>query len=150
MAVFGVIFAVFQNDMRRLLSYHIISQVGYMVAGVGILGWLGAANEIGQLGLNGGMAHVFNHILYKALLFMAIGVIIWKTGENSLSRIGGLQKKMPVTALAFWIAAFSISGSPALQWVCLQGDGAHGRGTDQHAGSGSSLRSHPSGRSSPS
>jgi multicomponent Na+:H+ antiporter subunit D len=112
MAVFGVTFAVFQNDMRRLLSYHIVSQVGYMVAGVGLLGWLGAGNEIGQLGLDGGMAHVFNHILYKALLFMAIGVIIWKTGENSLNRIGGLQKKMPVTALAFWIAAFSISGVP--------------------------------------
>jgi multicomponent Na+:H+ antiporter subunit D len=112
MAVYGVTFAVFQNDMRRLLSYHIVSQVGYMVAGVGILGLLGTANEIGQLGLDGGMAHLFNHILYKALLFMAIGVIIWKTGENLLSRIGGLQKKMPVTALVFWIAAFSISGVP--------------------------------------
>lgn len=121
MAVVGVIFAVFQNDMRRLLSYHIISQVGYMVAGVGILGWLGAANEIGQLGLNGGMAHVFNHILYKALLFMAIGVIIWKTGENSLSRIGGLQKKMPVTALVFWIAAFSISGVPLFNGYVSKG-----------------------------
>ena len=105
MAVFGVTFAVLQNDMRRLLSYHIISQVGYMVAGVGLLGWLGAANEIGQLGLDGGMAHLVNNILYKTLLFMAIGVIIWKTGENALSRIGGLQKKMPVTALVFWVAA---------------------------------------------
>jgi len=92
-----------------------------MVAGVGILGWLGAANEIGQLGLNGGMAHVFNHILYKALLFMAIGVIIWKTGENSLSRIGGLQKKMPVTALVFWIAAFSISGIPLFNGYVSKG-----------------------------
>jgi formate hydrogenlyase subunit 3/multisubunit Na+/H+ antiporter MnhD subunit len=121
MAVFGVCFAVFQNDMRRLLSYHIISQVGYMVAGVGLFGMLGAANEIGQLGLNGGMAHVFNHILYKALLFMAIGVIIWKTGENSLSRIGGLQKKMPVTAFAFWVAALSISGVPLFNGFVSKG-----------------------------
>lgn len=121
MAVFGVCFALFQNDMRRLLSYHIISQVGYMVAGVGILGWLGAANEIGQLGLDGGMAHVFNHILYKALLFMTVGVIIWKTGENSLSRIGGLQKKMPVTAIAFWIAALSISGMPLFNGFVSKG-----------------------------
>jgi multicomponent Na+:H+ antiporter subunit D len=121
MAVFGVTFAVFQNDMRRLLSYHIISQVGYMVAGVGILGWLGAANTIGQLGFDGGMAHVFNNILYKALLFMAIGVVIWKTGENALSRIGGLQKKMPVTALAFWIAAFSISGVPLFNGFVSKG-----------------------------
>ena len=66
MAVYGVIFAVFQNDMRRLLSYHIVSQVGYMVAGIGILGWLGAADTVGQLGLDGGMAHLFNHILYKS------------------------------------------------------------------------------------
>ncbi len=51
MAVYGVIFAVFQNDMRRLLSYHIVSQVGYMVAGIGILGWLGAADAVGQSGL---------------------------------------------------------------------------------------------------
>jgi formate hydrogenlyase subunit 3/multisubunit Na+/H+ antiporter MnhD subunit len=121
MAVYGVTFAVFQNDMRRLLSYHIISQVGYMVAGVGILGWLGAASEIGQLGFDGGMAHLFNHILYKALLFMVVGVIIWKTGENALSRIGGLQKKMPVTALAFWVAAFSISGVPLFNGYVSKG-----------------------------
>ena len=112
MAIYGVTFAVFQNDMRRLLSYHIVSQVGYMVAGVGILGWLGSANAIGQLGLDGGMAHLFNNILYKTLLFMAVGVIVWKTGENLLSRVGGLQKKMPVTAFAFWVAAFSIAGVP--------------------------------------
>ena len=121
MAVYGVFFAVFQNDMRRLLSYHIISQVGFMVAGVGILGWLGTANEIGQLGLDGSMAHLFNNILYKALLFMVVGVIIWKTGENLLSRIGGLQKKMPVTAFAFWIAAFSISGIPLFNGYISKG-----------------------------
>jgi multicomponent Na+:H+ antiporter subunit D len=112
MAVYGVTFAIFQNDMRKLLSYHIVSQVGYMVAGVGIFCWLGSGSEIGLLGMNGGMAHVFNHILYKALLFMTVGVIIWKTGENLLSRVGGLQKRMPVTAFAFWIAALSIAGVP--------------------------------------
>jgi len=121
MAVYGVLFAVFQNDMRRLLSYHIVSQVGYMVAGIGILGWLGAADAVGQLGFDGGMAHLFNHILYKALLFMAIGVIIWKTGENALSRVGGLQKKMPVTAIAFWVAAFSIAGVPLFNGFISKG-----------------------------
>jgi multicomponent Na+:H+ antiporter subunit D len=121
MAVYGVLFAVFQDDMRRLLSYHIVSQVGYMVAGVGLIGWLGAANEIGRLGLDGGMAHVFNHILYKALLFMAVGVIVWKTGENLLSRVGGLQKKMPVTAFAFWVAAFSIAGVPLFNGFVSKG-----------------------------
>jgi len=121
MAIYGVTFAVFQNDMRRLLSYHIVSQVGYMVAGVGILGWLGSADAIGQLGLDGGMAHLFNHILYKALLFMAVGVIVWKTGENLLSRVGGLQKKMPVTAFAFWVAAFSIAGVPLFNGFVSKG-----------------------------
>jgi len=121
MAVYGVAFAVFQNDMRRLLSYHIVSQVGYMVAGIGILGWLGAADAMGQLGLDGGMAHLFNHILYKALLFMAVGVIVWKTGENLLSRVGGLGKKMPVTAIAFWVAAFSIAGVPLFNGFVSKG-----------------------------
>ena len=121
MAVYGVTFAVFQNDMRRLLSYHVISQVGYMIAGIGILGWLGAASGIGQLGLDGGMAHLVNNILYKTLLFMAVGVIIWKTGENLLSRIGGLQKKMPVTAFAFWVAAFAISGVPLFNGYVSKG-----------------------------
>ena len=138
MAVYGVIFAVFQNDMRRLLSYHIVSQVGYMVAGIGILGWLGAADAVGQLGLNGGMAHLFNHILYKALLFMAIGVIIWKTGENALSRVGGLQKKMPVTAIAFWIAAFSIAGVPLFNGFVSKGMVLACGGTHQHMAVGAS------------
>jgi len=67
------------------------------------------------------MAHMFNNILYKTLLFMAIGVIIWKTGENTLSRVGGLQKKMPVTAFVFWVAAFSISGVPFLNGFVSKG-----------------------------
>ena len=122
MAVYGVTFAVFQTNMRKLLSYHIISQVGYMVAGVGLAGWLASSEpEVAALGLDGGMAHVFNHILYKALLFMTIGVVIWRTGENTLARLGGLQKKMPVTAIAFWIAAFSISGVPLFNGFVSKG-----------------------------
>jgi multicomponent Na+:H+ antiporter subunit D len=108
--------------MRKLLSYHIVSQVGYMVAGVGLAGWLATSNpEVAGLGLDGGMAHVFNHILYKALLFMTIGVIIWRTGENTLAKLGGLQKKMPITAIAFWIAAFSISGVPLFNGYVSKG-----------------------------
>ena len=112
MVVYGVSFAVLQTNMRKLLSYHIVSQVGYMVTGVGLSTWSGVATQIRDLALDGGMAHVFNHILYKALLFMTVGVIIWQTGENTLEKLGGLLKKMPITALAFWIAAFSISGVP--------------------------------------
>ena len=121
MAVYGVSFAVVQTNMRKLLSYHIVSQVGYMVAGVGLASWPGIAAHIGELGLDGGMAHVFNHILYKALLFMTVGVIIWRTGENTLDKLGGLMRKMPVTAIAFWIAAFSISGVPLFNGFVSKG-----------------------------
>ena len=121
MAVYGVSFAVFQTNMRKLLSYHIVSQVGYMVAGVGLASWPGISQQIAQLALDGAMAHVFNHILYKALLFMTVGVIIWKTGENTLDKLGGLMRKMPVTAIAFWIAAFSISGVPLFNGFVSKG-----------------------------
>jgi multicomponent Na+:H+ antiporter subunit D len=101
MCLYGVIFALLQNDVRKLLSYHIISQVGYMVAGVGIGTYIG---------INGGIAHVFNHILYKALLFMCMGSVIYATGRNNLTELGGLAKKMPITMITCVIAALSISG----------------------------------------
>ena len=121
MVVYGVSFAVLQTNMRKLLSYHIVSQVGYMVTGVGLASWPGAATQIANLALDGGMAHVFNHILYKALLFMTVGVIIWQTGENTLEKLGGLLRKMPITAIAFWVAAFSISGVPLFNGFVSKG-----------------------------
>jgi multicomponent Na+:H+ antiporter subunit D len=112
MAVYGVIFALLQNDVRRLLSYHIVSQVGYMVAGVGI----GT-----ELGINGGIGHVFNHILYKALLFMCMGSVIFSTGKRKLTELGGLARKMPVTTLTCIIAALSISGAPGFNGFVSKG-----------------------------
>jgi multicomponent Na+:H+ antiporter subunit D len=112
MAVFGATYALFQNDMRRLLSYHIQSQVGYMVAGVGI----GTA-----LGQAGAMAHVFNHILYKALLFMTAGIVIYRTGKESLKKLGGLGREMPMTAVAFTVAALSIAGFPLFNGFVSKG-----------------------------
>lgn len=112
MAVYGVIFALLQNDARRLLAYHIVSQVGYMVAGIGI----GTA-----LGVNGGIAHVFNHILYKALLFMSMGSVIYMTGKRKLTEMGGLAKFMPVTCVVFLIAALSISGAPGFNGFVSKG-----------------------------
>ncbi|MCL0059377.1 Na(+)/H(+) antiporter subunit D [Dehalococcoidia bacterium] len=103
MALYGVTLALLQHDARKLLSYHIISQVGYMVAGVGI----GT-----QLGIDGGLSHVWNHILYKSLLFMCIGAVIYRTGKDDLTELGGLARKMPVTTIACIIAALSISGVP--------------------------------------
>ncbi|RLM59636.1 Na(+)/H(+) antiporter subunit D [Halobellus sp. Atlit-31R] len=112
MALVGVVYALLQNDMRRLLSYHIQSQVGYMVAGVGV----GTA-----LATAGAFAHVFNHILYKALLFMTAGVVIARTNEQSLKRLGGLGRALPVTALAFTAAALSISGFPGFNGFVSKG-----------------------------
>ncbi|WP_299264904.1 Na(+)/H(+) antiporter subunit D [Halorientalis sp.] len=112
MAVFGACMALLQNDMRRLLSYHIQSQVGYMVAGVGIASSLATAGAFG---------HVFNHILYKSLLFMTVGVVIYRTGEESLKKIGGLGRKMPLTAVTFFVAALSIAGFPLFNGFVSKG-----------------------------
>lgn len=103
MAIYGVIYAVLENDIRRLLAYHIISQVGYMVAGVGI----GTS-----LAINGASAHAFSHILYKGLLFMGAGAVIHVTGKRKLTELGGLYKYMPITLSLYMIGAFSISAFP--------------------------------------
>lgn len=103
MAVYGVVYAVLENDMRRLLSYHIVSQVGYMVCGVGV----GT-----PLALSGSAAHAFCHILYKGLLFMAAGAVALRAGEQRLSELGGLRGRMPLTLLFYMIGAFSIAGVP--------------------------------------
>ncbi len=103
MAVYGVVYAVLENDARRLLAYHIISQVGYMVCGVGI----GTA-----LATNGATAHAFAHILYKALLFMGAGAVLQTTGLRKLNEMGGLYKTMPVTLSLYMIGAFAISAVP--------------------------------------
>jgi multicomponent Na+:H+ antiporter subunit D len=103
MAVYGVVYAVLENDARRLLAYHIISQVGYMVCGVGI----GTT-----LALNGAAAHAFAHILYKALLFMGAGAVLQVTGLRKLSDMGGLHKTMPLTLVLYMVGAFAISAVP--------------------------------------
>ena len=103
MALYGVVYAVLENDCRRLLGYHIVSQVGYMVAGVGI----GT-----ELALNGATAHAFAHILYKALLFMGAGAVIYMTGRRKLTELGGLYRTMPLTLTLYMIGAFAISAFP--------------------------------------
>jgi multicomponent Na+:H+ antiporter subunit D len=103
MALYGVVYAVLENDSRRLLAYHIISQVGYMVAGVGI----GT-----PLAINGACAHAFAHILYKGLLFMGTGSVLYMTGKSKFSELGGLYKKMPLTFVFTMIGGLSISAFP--------------------------------------
>jgi len=105
MAVYGIVYAVLENDMRRLLAYHIISQVGYMVCGVG----LGS-----EMALNGSAAHAFSHIMYKALLFMGVGAVIEVTGRTKMTELQGrsLYRYMPACLTLYMIGAFSISSVP--------------------------------------
>jgi multicomponent Na+:H+ antiporter subunit D len=103
MALYGVVYAVLENDSRRLLAYHIISQVGYMVAGVG----LGT-----EMAINGACAHAFAHILYKGLLFMGCGSVLFMTGESKFTELGGLWKKMPWTFVFTLVGGLSISAFP--------------------------------------
>lgn len=103
MALYGATFAVMENDMIRLLSYHIVSQVGYMVAGVGI-GTL--------MSLNGATAHAVCHILYKSLLFMCCSALIYATGVRRINQLGGMARRYPLVAICFTVGAFSIAGVP--------------------------------------
>jgi len=103
MALYGVVYAVLENDCRRLLAYHIISQVGYMVAGVG----LGT-----EMAINGACAHAFAHILYKGLLFMGCGAVLHMTGQSKFTELGGLYRKMPWTFVFTLIGGLSISAFP--------------------------------------
>lgn len=105
MAIYGTIYALLANDIREILAYSIISQIGYMVTAIGI----GS-----ELALNGATAHAFNHIIYKSLLFMAAGAVIYSTGKSKLSELGGLSKKMPLVLGLYLVGALSISGAPFL------------------------------------
>jgi len=103
MTLYGILYTIIENDCRRLLSYHIISQVGYMVAAVGI----GT-----EFAINGSAAHAFTNIFFKGLLFMGAGAVIYVTGTRKLTELGGIYKKMPKTMVLFMVGAFAISGFP--------------------------------------
>lgn len=103
MALYGVIYAVMENDIRKLLAWSIVSQVGYMVAGIGI----GT-----ELAINGASAHAVAHILYKGLLFMGTGSVLYMTGKTKFTELGGLYRKMPATMIFTIIGCLSISAAP--------------------------------------
>ncbi len=105
----GVIMALLQENSKRMLAYHSISQMGYILLGFGIGAYLG---EEGVLGWSGGIYHLVNHALFKACLFLAVGAVFYRTGELNMYKLGGLWRKMPFTALFCFIAAFGISGYP--------------------------------------
>lgn len=103
MACFPIFYAVIENDLRRVLAYSLINQLGFMVVGIGI----GT-----ELAINGAVAHAFNDVLFKGLLMMSMGAVLHVTGEMRGSELGGLYKKMPKTAVLCMIGAASISAFP--------------------------------------
>ena len=103
MACFPIFYAVIENDLRRTLGYSMINQIGFMVCGIGV----GTA-----LAVNGAVAHAFNDVLFKGLLFMSMGAVLHMTGKTKASDLGGLYKSMPITATLCIIGAASISAFP--------------------------------------
>ena len=99
----GVLLALAQTDIKRLLAYHSVSQIGYILLGIG----LGT-----ELGLAGGLYHMVNHAIFKGLLFLCMGAVIYSTGTRKLDNLGGLWKRMPITTSTCIIAALAISGIP--------------------------------------
>ncbi|MEM1382944.1 MAG: Na(+)/H(+) antiporter subunit D [Pseudomonadota bacterium] len=103
MVFYGIVYAILENDMRRILAYSIINQVGFMVCAVGI----GT-----PLALNGAAGHAFVHILYKALLLMSAGSVLYMTGKSKCTDLGGLWRTMPVACVCGIIGALAISSFP--------------------------------------
>lgn len=113
----GVMMAMIQHNGRKLLGYHAVSQVGYMIMGIG-------SGSI--LAIVGGLFHMVNHTIYKSNLFLALGAVEKRTGTNDLDELGGLGTRMPLTFLAALIGAFAISGIPPFngfysKWMIYQG-----------------------------
>lgn len=107
----GVGAALLQSEAKRLLAYHSVSQMGYILLGLGIGLELGTA---GELGLLGAIYHLFNHALFKAALFLGVGVIYLHTRETNLYKLGGLWRRFPVTAFLMLLAVLGITGAPGL------------------------------------
>lgn len=103
MTLFPIFFAEIENDLRRVLAYSLNNQLGFMVVGIGV----GT-----EMALNGTASHAFAHILYKALLFMSVGAVLYRTGTSKASELGGLYRTMPKTALFCLVGAASISAFP--------------------------------------
>ncbi len=114
--ILGVLFALAQHDLKRLLAYHSVENIGIIALGlgVGVLGMKASSPALMLLGFGGALLHVLNHALFKGLLFLGAGAVIQNTGTHDLDHLGGLIKRMPWTALTFLIGAAAISGLPPL------------------------------------
>ncbi len=121
--IYGGLMALAQTDIKRLLAYSSISQMGYIFLGLSV----GSA-----LGITGGLFHVINHAICKALLFMCAGAIMHQTGTRDITKLGGLAGKMPITSIASLIGALSLAGTPPLngfwsEWMIFSGGVSSGK-----------------------
>ena len=114
--VLGVLFALAQHDLKRLLAYHSVENIGIIALGlgVGLLGISYGNPTMAALGFAGGLLHVVNHAVFKSLLFLGAGSVLHATGTGEIDRLGGLLKRMPVTGATFLVGAAAISGLPPL------------------------------------
>jgi formate hydrogenlyase subunit 3/multisubunit Na+/H+ antiporter MnhD subunit len=136
-AVLGVLWALAQHDLKRLLAYHSVENIGIILMGLG-LGVLGTAYghpALALLGYAGALLHTLNHALFKSLLFLGAGAIGHATGTRELERLGGLLRSMPRTALAFLVGSAAIVGLPPLngfvsEWLVFRGLLGTGTGDD--------------------
>jgi hydrogenase-4 component B len=114
--VLGVLFALAQHDLKRLLAYHSVENIGIIAMGIGV-GLLGVAHDsppLAVLGFAGALLHVLNHALFKGLLFLGAGTVVEATGTREMDHLGGLLKRMPWTGALFLIGAAAICGLPPL------------------------------------
>jgi formate hydrogenlyase subunit 3/multisubunit Na+/H+ antiporter MnhD subunit len=114
--ILGVLFALAQHDLKRLLAYHSVENIGIIAVGLG-LGLLGisyGSPAMAALGFAGGLLHVINHAVFKGLLFLGAGAVLQTTGTREIDQLGGLLKRMPTTGLTFLVGAVAICGLPPL------------------------------------
>jgi hydrogenase-4 component B len=112
--IMGVLYALGQHELKKLLAYHSIENIGIIALGLGV-GLLGRSHQIpflAVLGFGGGLLHVLNHSLFKGLLFLGAGSVIQKTHSGEMDHLGGLAKTLPVTSVLFMVGALSICGLP--------------------------------------
>ncbi len=112
--ILGVVYALGKHDLKKLLAYHSVENIGIILIGIGI-GMIGIASEnmvMASFGFAGGLLHVLNHSIFKSLLFLGAGAVLQKTGIRHIDQLGGLMKKMPTTGKTFLIGSVSISGLP--------------------------------------
>lgn len=114
--VLGVLYALAQHDLKSLLAYHSVENIGIIFLGIGIgtVGVASGANVVAALGFAGALLHVLNHALFKGLLFLGAGSVLYSTRTTSIDRLGGLLKRMPVTGASFLVGSVAIAGLPPL------------------------------------